>query len=231
MPGAWLFLALSGRWRAKADWIDRLGRILAPSGSCTSPTSSSVLAHQLAPRSLNEDFVVERARPIDRLDVAILTITAMAGAVAVAFNDREAVRFLQERPAVTSLTPWAQTVRVSCRRVESDFKALLAVATLGVGVAVLSHPHRLRTKSWPGPGVSAMAVAALAEIFMIAWHAHMISQGHYWLDRNLSYLIVFGTWLGSSSERPARSWEPGSYSSSQGNGVRGPICSTTSAAS
>jgi hypothetical protein len=28
VPGAWLFLALSGRWRAKADWIDRLGRIL-----------------------------------------------------------------------------------------------------------------------------------------------------------------------------------------------------------
>ncbi len=28
VPGAWLFLALCGRWRAKADWIDRLGRIL-----------------------------------------------------------------------------------------------------------------------------------------------------------------------------------------------------------
>jgi hypothetical protein len=28
VPGAWLFLALSGRWRAKADWIDRLGRVL-----------------------------------------------------------------------------------------------------------------------------------------------------------------------------------------------------------
>jgi hypothetical protein len=28
VPGAWLFLALSGRWRAQADWIDRLGRIL-----------------------------------------------------------------------------------------------------------------------------------------------------------------------------------------------------------
>jgi hypothetical protein len=28
VPGAWLFLALSGRWRAKADWIDRLGRAL-----------------------------------------------------------------------------------------------------------------------------------------------------------------------------------------------------------
>lgn len=28
VPGAWLFLTLSGRWRAKADWIDRLGRIL-----------------------------------------------------------------------------------------------------------------------------------------------------------------------------------------------------------
>ena len=157
------------------------------------PPRLQYLAHQLAPRFLNEDFVVERARPIDRFDVAILTITAMAGAVAVAFNDREAVRFLQERPAVTSLSPWPQTVRVSCRRVESDFKALLAVATLGVGVAVLSHPHRLRTKIWPGPGVSAMAVGALAEIFMIAWHAHMISQGHYWLDRSLSYLIVFGT--------------------------------------
>jgi hypothetical protein len=100
---------------------------------------------------------------------------------------------LQERPAVTSLMPWAQTIRVPCRRVESDLKALLAVATLGVGVAVLSHPHRLRTRSWPGPGVSAMAVGALAEIFMIAWHAHMISQGHHWLNGNLSYLIVFGT--------------------------------------
>jgi hypothetical protein len=47
-------------------------------------------------------------------------------------------------------------------------KALIAVGTLGVGVAVLSHPHRLRTKIWPGPGVSAMAVGALAEILMIA---------------------------------------------------------------
>jgi hypothetical protein len=28
VPGSWLFLALSGRWRAQADWIDRLGRIL-----------------------------------------------------------------------------------------------------------------------------------------------------------------------------------------------------------
>jgi hypothetical protein len=28
VPGAWLFLLLSGRWRAKADWIDRLGQIL-----------------------------------------------------------------------------------------------------------------------------------------------------------------------------------------------------------
>ena len=49
---------------------------------------------------------MEPARLTDRLDVAILTITAMAGAVAVAFNDREAVRFLQERPAGTSLLPW-----------------------------------------------------------------------------------------------------------------------------
>jgi hypothetical protein len=136
---------------------------------------------------------VELARPIGRLDVAILTITAIAGAVAVAFNDRETVRFLQERPVGTSLPPWAQTVTVSFRRAEGDFKALLAVATLGVGVTVLSHPHRLRTRIWPGPGVSAMAVGALAEIFMILWHAHLISQGHYWLDRNLSYLVVFGT--------------------------------------
>jgi hypothetical protein len=142
---------------------------------------------------LRDEFVVGPARPIDRLDVAILTITVIAGAVAVAFNDREAVRFFHERPSGTGLTPWAQTVMVSFRRAESDFKALLAVATLGVGIAVLSHPHRLRTRSWPGPGVSAMAVGTLAEIFMIAWHAHMISQGRYWLDRNLSYLIVFGT--------------------------------------
>lgn len=28
VPGAWIFLALSGRWRARADWIDRLGRVL-----------------------------------------------------------------------------------------------------------------------------------------------------------------------------------------------------------
>jgi hypothetical protein len=28
VPGAWLFLALSGRWRSQPDWIDRLGRIL-----------------------------------------------------------------------------------------------------------------------------------------------------------------------------------------------------------
>jgi hypothetical protein len=28
VPGAWLFLVLSGRWRAKADWIDRFGRVL-----------------------------------------------------------------------------------------------------------------------------------------------------------------------------------------------------------
>jgi hypothetical protein len=136
---------------------------------------------------------MELARPIDRLDVVILTITAMVSAGAVAFNDREAVRFLQERGAVTSLMPRPQTIRVPCRRVESDFKAMIAVAALGVGIAVLSHPHRLRTKTWPGPGVSAMAVGALAEIFMIAWHAHLISEGHYWLDRNLSYLIVFGT--------------------------------------
>ena len=76
-----------------------------------------------------------------------------------------------------------------------------------------------------------MAVGAIAEIFMIAWHAHLISQGHYWLNRNLSYLIVFGTVARVQFRTTARSSEPGSYSPSQGDGVRGPICSTTSAAS
>jgi hypothetical protein len=136
---------------------------------------------------------VELARPISRLDVAILAITAMAIAVAVAINDSEAARYLQERPARVTLPPWAQTVWAPLRRAESDFKAFLAVATLGVGVAVLSHPGRLRTKRWPGPGLSAMAVGALAEIFMVVWHAHLTSQGHYFLDRRLAYLLVFGT--------------------------------------
>lgn len=136
---------------------------------------------------------MELRRPIDRLDVAILTITAMLVAVTVALNDREAARFLRDRPTRAPLPPWARAVRVPLRRVEGDFKALLAVATLGVGLAVLSHPGRLRTKSWPAPGYSAMAVGALAEIFMIAWHVRLTSQGHYWLDRRLTYLVVFGT--------------------------------------
>jgi hypothetical protein len=137
-------------------------------------------------------LLVELRRTIDRLDVAILTITAMVVAVAVAFNDREGARFFYGRPAAATPSPWARTVRV-ISRVESDFKAFLAVATLGVGLTVLSHPGRLRTRRWPGPGLSAMAVGALAETFMIVWHVQLVSQGHYWLDPTLSDLVVCGT--------------------------------------
>jgi hypothetical protein len=135
---------------------------------------------------------VELRRTIDRLDVAILTITALVVAIAVAVNDREVARYFQERSTAATLSPWAQTVRVTSR-VESDFKAFVAVATLGVGLTVLSHPGRLRTRRWPGPGLSAMAVGALAEIFMIAWHVQLIWQGHYWIDPSLSYMVVCGT--------------------------------------
>jgi hypothetical protein len=150
------------------------------------------MADSLAPRPVKGNLVVELRRTIDRLDVAILTITEMVLAVAVAFNDREVARYFQERSAAAMLSPWAQTLRV-ISRVGSDFKAFLAVATLGVGLAVLSHPGRLRTRRWPGPGLSAMAVGAIAEIFMIAWHVQLISQGHYWIDPSLSYMVVLGT--------------------------------------
>jgi hypothetical protein len=147
----------------------------------------------VAAGALKGDFLVGRASAIGRLDIVILMITIAAIAAAVVYNDREAARFLRERRAPAKLHAWMRAIRAPVRRTESDFKASLAVATLGVGLAVLSRPGRLRTKIWPGPGVSAMAVGAVVEILMIAWHVHLISEGHYWLNPKLTYLVVFGT--------------------------------------
>lgn len=136
---------------------------------------------------------MEHRRRFDRLDVAVLTLSVMVAAIVVALNDREAARFYPWRPERSSYSPRMKAVRTSMQRVESDVKAFLAVSTLGIGLWVLSHPGRIRTRHWPGAGVSAMAVGAIAEILMILWHVQLTRQGHYWLDRRLAYLVVFGT--------------------------------------
>jgi hypothetical protein len=38
-----------------------------------------------------------------------------------------------------------------------------------------------------------MAVGAIAAVLMILWHLYLVSKGIYWLRRDLSYLVVFGT--------------------------------------
>jgi hypothetical protein len=136
---------------------------------------------------------VEVLRPQDSIDTTIVVVTAMLIVIAVALSDGEAARFVRESPVAASLPAWARTVGDLLRRAEIDLKVFLAVATLAAGLVVLSRPTLLRTRAWPGPGHSALAVGALAEIFMIVWHFHLISQGRYWLSRNYAYLLVTGT--------------------------------------
>jgi hypothetical protein len=138
---------------------------------------------------------VKPPHPIDRLDVAILAISAILAAAAAAINDVEATVFFRQslRFVHKTLPPWAQAIWQPVRRGESDVWTILAIATLGVGIAVLIRPSRIRTRSWPGPGVSAMAVAAIAIIYMLVWDIYLRSQGHYWLG---SHPVVFGTVAG-----------------------------------
>jgi hypothetical protein len=135
---------------------------------------------------------VKPPHPIDRLDVAILAITAFLALVATAVNHVEATVFFGEtqRFVLKTLPPWAQTIRQPVRRVESDVATIIAIASLGVGIAVLIRPSRIRTRRWPGPGVSAMAVATIAIIYMIVWDIYLRSQGHYWMG---SHSVVYAT--------------------------------------
>jgi hypothetical protein len=133
---------------------------------------------------------VEIRRQLDWLDRAILSLTAILIVAVVWLNDSDASSPVVEDVSRVRLPPSVAAGWMPWKRAENDFEAFLAVATLGLGFTVLSHPGRLRTKDWPPPGHTAMAVGVLAELFMIAWHISLNVQGQYWLDRRFAHLIV-----------------------------------------
>jgi hypothetical protein len=73
-----------------------------------------------------------------------MIVMTIAVVVALALNDREATRYF-DGAAGNILSARGRTIWALSRRVESDIKAALAVATLAVGLASLIQPHRLRT--------------------------------------------------------------------------------------
>ena len=161
-------------------------------GSLPRPPHLRQVVGPVAAGGLKGDFLVERASAIGRLDIVILVITVAAIATAMVLNDREAARLLREREAPAKLRPWMRAIRAARawhrERFQGDprgrdpagprgFRAILARSGPGSGLARGFGDGRWR----------------FVEMFMIAWHAYLISEGHYWLNPKLKYLIVFGT--------------------------------------
>jgi hypothetical protein len=139
------------------------------------------------------------------VDALILSAFAMLGFAAAIAIDGQFLKRLWAYSTHMSSWPgrpeWLRDLEFPCKRVHEDFRAFLAVASLGIALATFRRGWRFR-RGLPSPGMAASACAGSIVLFHLGRAAVLIGsrdlldQPAYWLQ------------VGGFPARADRSWTP-----------------------
>lgn len=111
---------------------------------------------------------MRRAEPLGAIGVLVLLAITLAAVGAAVWRDRMFVQYEPTprrshlKPAAAARRPeWLWALDHPAQRARADLGVFLVVATIGVGVAALGRPGRLRGRGGTPPGLAAGAVGAI----------------------------------------------------------------------
>ena len=162
-------------------------------------------------------------RPFGPIDLAVLLAFAAGGASAAVWKDGLHEPFDRRDPGSpesASRPDWVWALESPAARIQGDLTAFLLVATLGAGTAALRRRGMLRRPGWPGPGIAAGTVGAIAVLYAIARPIAALNSSSPWAMQayrrrpsswifDLASIAVPGAILGAwILLAVARAWRP-----------------------